>query len=169
MSQLIILDLSGNVIESIRADDLTAYPSLRQFIAVGNGISDIHEDAFKSLSTLQHLDFEDNELKEMIVLPESVLHLNLARNKLANIPASVANLKKLVYANFSHNKIDSNTPFSLQTESLETLDLSSNNLDTVPMKIIQSSYSNILFLHLSNNQIAVLQPSQFQNLTKLSK
>jgi Leucine-rich repeat (LRR) protein len=169
LNQLIILDLSGNVIESIGPNDLTRYPFLRQFFLIGNAISDIHEDAFKSLPSLQHLDFEDNELKEVIVLPESLLHLNLARNKLANIPASVANLRKLVYANFSNNKIDSNTPFSLQSETLETFDLSYNNLDSVPLKIIQSSYSSLLSLHLSNNQIAVLQPSQFQNLTKLSK
>lgn len=164
-----ILDLSGNVIESISADHLAAYPSLRQLFLVGNGLSEIDDDAFKPLKGLQHLDFEDNELTGIVLLPETLLHLNLARNKLANIPGPVANLNKLVFANFSRNRIDSNTPFSLQSESLETIDLSYNNFDTVPLKIIQSSYSSIQSLHLSNNQIAVLQPSQFQNLTKLSK
>uniref|UniRef100_A0AC34R5G5 TIR domain-containing protein n=1 Tax=Panagrolaimus sp. JU765 TaxID=591449 RepID=A0AC34R5G5_9BILA len=169
LPQLIIFDVSANLIESIEANDLTAFPDLRQLSAKDNELLEMDQNAFKFVPTLQHLDLENNQLSELVPFPDGLLHLNLARNRLTMIPVAVANLDKLISLNLSANSIDMNTPFSLLSTSLETVDLSHNKFDAVPLKVVQQSLSSILYLHLDGNQIAVLQPRQFQNLTRLQK
>uniref|UniRef100_A0A7E4VPJ6 TIR domain-containing protein n=1 Tax=Panagrellus redivivus TaxID=6233 RepID=A0A7E4VPJ6_PANRE len=169
LKQLLILDLSNNAIKAFAADDLNAYPALRQLTADGNHLSELHPDAFRLVGVLQRLDLERNDLAQIVELPAGLLHLNLAHNKLTMIPAAVAKLNRLVSLNLKGNSIKDDTPFSLTAESLETLDLSDNKLTAVPLKVFQLSQGSLLYLYLSGNQIAVLQPNGLSNLTRLQK
>lgn len=61
-AQLIYLDLSDNLISSIREYDLVKLPNLLQFKIRSNRLENIHENAFSFITKLQLLDLSSNFL-----------------------------------------------------------------------------------------------------------
>lgn len=125
-------------------------------------------EAFRPLNRILTMDLSNNQLRELPPLPESLLNLNLGNNQLALIPACVANLMSLTTLNVSGNRLDSSTPFSLLSGRLESLDLSNNLLDRIPIAIFKESRETIEHLDLSTNNITQVPSFLFQNFSLLT-
>ncbi|CAD5205815.1 unnamed protein product [Bursaphelenchus okinawaensis] len=167
LEHLILLDVSKNQIRQIDSKDLIAFPVIRQLSAVQNGLDEIAADAFSFTKLLQHLDLEGNLIKTLPVLPESLLYLNLADNRLETIPVTVANLENLVSLNLSHNEIDMKTPFLLFSQVIEILDFSYNRFTTLPTPIFDRSVDTLKTLVLSGNELNSLEIGAFGNYSRL--
>lgn len=104
-----------------------------------------------------------------ILILDSLLHINLAQNKLTTIPATVANLLSLISLNISENLIDSKTPFSLLSNSIETIDLSKNQFTEIPLRLVRESMDTILKLNLASNAIDQIKPFELQNFSHIKE
>ncbi|KAI1711718.1 leucine rich repeat domain-containing protein [Ditylenchus destructor] len=169
LDHLIILDLSHNKIRHISSNDFQPFPALRQLSLSYNGIRGLEIEAFKPIDLCQQLDLDHNHLREMVPLPDSLFHLSLAANQLPVVPSTVANLGRLLSLDLSNNHIDSSTPFSLLSTSIEVLDLSKNRLENVPIRLFKESMETMLRLNLSGNEILEVEPYLFQNFTNLKE
>lgn len=167
LSKLIIVDLSHNKIASLGVADLLMFPSVRQMSLAHNHINFVHENAFAANGLVQQLDFENNKVDGIPSLPDTLIHVNLARNLLKNVPKSVADLPKLVSLNLSHNEIDHKTTYSLKTLELEILDLSHNKFGQMPTDFVRESISALVHVDLNHNTVSDLHPFDLANCTKL--
>uniref|UniRef100_A0A915BPQ3 Uncharacterized protein n=1 Tax=Parascaris univalens TaxID=6257 RepID=A0A915BPQ3_PARUN len=165
--QLVIVDFSHNRIQSISSSDLTSLVAIRQLSFAHNQIGHIHREAFQSNRLLRHLDLEGNRIQEMPLIPESVIHLNAACNRLSIIPATVANLQNLISLNMSSNNIDASTPFPLSRSEIEVLDLSYNRFESIPTSLIDNCSPTLTHLSLCFNRIEQIPTHTFSNFTRL--
>ncbi|CAD5207748.1 unnamed protein product [Bursaphelenchus xylophilus] len=167
LEHLILLDVSKNRIRQIDSKDLVAFPVIRQLSATRNGLDEIAADAFLPTKLLQHLDLEGNLIRALPALPDSLLYLNLADNRLETIPVTVANLENLVSLNFSRNEIDMRTPFQLFSQVIEILDFSYNRFNTLPTAVFERSVDTLKTLILVGNEISTLEIGGFGNYSRL--
>lgn len=93
--------------------------------------------------------------------------MNLAHNRLKLIPATVSNLIYLTTLNISGNSLDSNSPFSLLSNIIGSLDISNNLLNNIPTRLFKESSEALVILNLSGNNIREIDPYNFQNFTNL--
>ncbi|XP_054014621.1 toll-like receptor Tollo [Hylaeus anthracinus] len=114
---------------------------------------ELHRDALRGLTSLQHLDLADNNLwtlpSELLCPVQSLSSLNLTRNKLQDI----------VSLGFS-DWVESCTP------SLEVLDLSNNDLGELPDRTL-SNLHGLTSLKLQDNAIAAVGDHALAGLTAL--
>lgn len=114
---------------------------------------ELHRDALRGLTNLQHLDFADNNLwtlpSELLCPVQSLTSLNLTRNKLQDI----------VSLGFS-DWVEACTP------NLETLDVSNNDLSALPDRAL-SSLRTLSTLNLQENVIAAVGDHALAGLTNL--
>ncbi|XP_043260717.1 toll-like receptor Tollo [Colletes gigas] len=114
---------------------------------------ELHRDALRGLTSLQHLDLADNNLwtlpSELLCPVQSLSSLNLTRNKLQDI----------VSLGFS-DWVESCTP------SLEVLDLSNNDLSELPDRTLSNLHS-LTSLKLQDNAIAAVGDHALSGLTAL--
>lgn len=108
-------------------------------------------------------------MKIIVLISDNLLHINLAKNQLNIIPATIANLPSLVSLNLSENFIDSSTPFSLLSAAIEMLDLSRNHLTHIPQRLAKESIETIVALNLAENNLAEIELFSFQNFTHLQE
>lgn len=127
-NQLIIVDFSHNRLEGLGAE-LHVLPSVRQLSLSNNRIKSIEKEALLKCPLLQQLELNNNFLEDVENLPgtmrflcgfffipifppvvETLIHINLASNRLKVIPQSVAGLQHLVSFNVSDNSIDESSP-----------------------------------------------------------
>lgn len=165
---LVMLDLSRNRINVLRRSDLKALGMVRVVSLAENRLETIDNGVFDDAINVQELDLQRNKLREIRHLPAKLLGLNLAQNQLTIVPKALAAQQHLVSLNLSANRIDSNTPFLLNSRQLEHLDLSNNAFQKVPSGLIQNA-TNLLSLRLDNNQIDALDDSAFARLTNLDQ
>ncbi|VDM47817.1 unnamed protein product [Toxocara canis] len=165
--QLVIVDFSHNRLQSISSSDLLPLVAIRQISFAHNQIEHIHREAFQANNLLQHLDLEWNRIQEMPIIPDSVIYLNAANNRLSIIPATVANLPSLISLNLSANSIDASTPFPLAGSELEVLDLSYNRFESIPMPLIDNCSPTLAHLNMRSNRIEQIPPNTFINFTRL--
>ncbi|XP_076170370.1 toll-like receptor Tollo [Ptiloglossa arizonensis] len=114
---------------------------------------ELHRDALRGLTSLQHLDLAENNLwtlpSELLCPVQSLSSLNLTRNKLQDI----------VSLGFS-DWVESCTP------SLEVLDLSGNDLSELPDRTL-SNLQSLTVLKLQDNAIAVVGDHALAGLNAL--
>ncbi|VDK28599.1 unnamed protein product [Gongylonema pulchrum] len=165
--QLIIYDLSDNRIRTIASDDLKQLVAVRQLLIANNQIENINRQALSACALLQYLHLGNNSIEEIPALPETLISVNAATNRLSIIPQAIANLPNLLSLNLSGNAIDANTPFPVISPALQTADLSHNRLEFIPENLFSSSSQQLRHLLLSYNRITQLEPAFFQNYSQL--
>ncbi|GMR35015.1 hypothetical protein PMAYCL1PPCAC_05210, partial [Pristionchus mayeri] len=162
-ANVIILDLSRNRISELLASTLDIFPAVRQLFISLNSISSVHSLSFNRTTLLQQLDVEGNSLTSIGVLPETIVSLNGAYNSFSTLPPSILRLPNLVFFNMSHNALGSPIS-SLQSDHLETLDLSFNGLSEIPAMASNRTESTLVHFDISHNKIASIEKEDLEQL-----
>jgi len=151
------LCLSFNNLTSFPSSNLARLSTLRHLELNDNLLTEVPESLQELSSRLQTLDVSRNFLSSVshIVKLESLTSLNLARNQLTEVPQALGYLASLVTLNLSHNFLSS-LPRSIgELATLESLDISHNyiaSLDDVNIARLPS----ITYLDLSYNRLSTL-------------
>lgn len=165
--QLIIVDLSHNRIHAVGSSDLVPLVAVRQLSLANNLIEHMDRESLQACTLLQQLHLENNRVQEVPLMPDTMIHLNVANNQLNIIPSTVAKLPNLISLNLSGNSIDASSPFPISSPLLEVLDLSKNRFETVPLLLFENSGSRMKQLVLSSNRISLLSANLFRNFSHL--
>ncbi|GAB6030677.1 hypothetical protein CHUAL_007532 [Chamberlinius hualienensis] len=140
---------------------------------IDNLFDEITDNDFPAFPTLKVLNFQGCNLKNIQPLAfqwmTNLLHLNLARNRLTELPEAIKVLKKLETLNVSSNRI-LNGYFILSTDLLDqmillkTLDLSNMSLLVLGNGTLVTTnvLPSLLTLNLSRNSLHSF-PKQFNN------
>ncbi len=102
-----------------------------------------------------------------IVNDYHIIELNVIRTKLAELPASIENLKHLTSLNLKFNQLSQLHPNICNLTNIENLSLDGNQLKSLPLKF--GNLQKLIKLSLNDNQITRL-PESFGdlNLQKLT-
>jgi Leucine-rich repeat (LRR) protein len=103
-------------------------------------------------------------LQEALDNPEKVYKLSLRKQKIAAIPAEIAQLKNLQWLDLSRNKLSDFPEAVCSIPSLEYLNLSRNKIEMIPKNI--GEMKNLKELHLQKNKLMYL-PAQIGGLSSL--
>ncbi|XP_042262264.1 opticin isoform X1 [Thunnus albacares] len=128
-----------NKIRHLKNTDFINLNKLQSIDLTGNQISEMDEDAFRSLLHLQQLLLADNNLQMIPELPITMKRIDLRNNRLIS-----QGMHTEVFKDMSQ---------------LEFLYLSNNNLDYIPTPLPLS----LRVLHLQNNNIQSLHEDTFCN------
>ncbi|XP_056413804.1 opticin isoform X2 [Hyla sarda] len=126
-----------NKISHIRAQNFAGLDKLKYVDLSSNFLSEIDDDAFHLLPSLQELILSENQLRRLPELPSSLVRLNVQYNQLQSSGIQTESFKDLSHLHFLY--------------------LSNNKLDYVPLPLPASLRS----LHLQNNNIQVLHKDTF--------
>ncbi|XP_037079037.1 LOW QUALITY PROTEIN: toll-like receptor Tollo [Pollicipes pollicipes] len=165
------LDLSANVIRSVRARSFAKHAALQRLFLADNRIERLSEASLVGVGELQLLDISGNRL---VTLPDAVLAsvgqlrlLRLQRNRLAVLPPpAFAGLEQLVSLNLSDNELTSPGEFAGLLRLLQ-LDLSRNRL--VDLTPGFRELSSLQLLDLSHNQLTRLAVGSIVDLANLAE
>lgn len=121
------------------------------------------------------LDFRDNNIsfvwKDSWLVYPSVEYLNLKGNRLTDlIPESFEGLSRLKYLFLSHNSIRFIADYMFQpTTEIELIDISNNKLFAIQRDLFRTKHGLrfLKVLDLSNNNILVLGPGAFSQLSSI--
>lgn len=102
---------------------------------------------------------------ELFKKTPNIVYLNICKNNLFQLPQEINNLKKLVILNAHGNSIRLLTLKFSKMPCLKIVDLHSNNIETIPDDIWESSLSS---LNLSGNRISEF-PQYISNNFKTKK
>ncbi|CAB3402539.1 unnamed protein product [Caenorhabditis bovis] len=160
------LDMSGIGLKMLK---LSRYCPARTIYSRNNLISSIFVESI----AIEALHLDGNMFSEFPVPPPGVeldqLHtLSLSCNMLTSLPPhSLVGYPNLQHFDISHNQISEIDPMAFPTIGLGliSLDMSSNQLSTLPHPILPS----LLLLDLSSNTIATLDPHFFTGLPMLQQ
>ncbi|XP_050951688.1 podocan isoform X1 [Labeo rohita] len=153
---LVSADFAANQLTKIFPNTFGQKPALKSVYLHNNKLTDagLPENMFNGSDNLEILIMSSNFLRYVPKgLPTALFRLHLKNNKLEKIPAgafdNLFHLRELyLQNNFLSNDGMDNETFS-QLNSLEYLDLSNNNLSTVPLGLPR----NLILLHLEKNSI----------------
>ncbi|CAD5111702.1 DgyrCDS993 [Dimorphilus gyrociliatus] len=159
VSILKVLDLSHNRLTDINGISRNTY--LERIFLSYNNITKLNSLAFDSMMYLKEITLDHNQLQTIVEKTFYLLlfleRIDLSSNRISTIEYRAIDFcDKLMYANFSHNKIssliDENDKFVLESlqRSLTTLDLSNNKLGTIPD--FRRDFTKLTDLKLLNNQ-----------------
>uniref|UniRef100_A0A8D8S4Y6 Protein flightless-1 n=1 Tax=Cacopsylla melanoneura TaxID=428564 RepID=A0A8D8S4Y6_9HEMI len=132
-------------------------------------LSQIPEELGK-LQKLEHLSIVNNNLEKLfgeLTELQCLRTLNLRYNKIKNsgIPVDLFHLEDLTTLDLSHNNIKSIPDALENAKSLLVLNLSHNTINNIPNSLFMN-LTDLLFLDLSNNNLEALPP-QMRRLTML--
>lgn len=177
------IEMNDNLIREIPVGVFQGLPPLKVLYLHNNQISNLHEGLFQGLQWLESLSLYNNSITTLnpgVFQDLTALYsLFLSRNQIASVPLGVfqGSLSSqgpmgLRMLGLSNNKISVLPAGVFQgLRHLEALDLSSNQLTTLPKNMIQStaqyksSYPPTLLL--SNNSISVLPAGVFRGFRGL--
>lgn len=131
---------------------------------------ELHPDTFGGLSELRRLNLADNNIWTMpsgIFCPlYSLKYLNLSKNHINEV--SQTGFSESYANNYKSDNgyLVSTQPTALCNTGLEQLDLSYNNLISIPNNCF-AALRSLNFLHLDSNQLTILDDNSFQGLEKL--
>lgn len=170
---LSVLNLRGNLLDELHNHVFSTLPKLEELNLGQNRIARINQEAFAGLQNLRILHLDDNEL---IFIPSdafppliSLAQLHLGINAITSIQsaafANLINLSKLDLrgAGLSNLSIDA---FTGLEASMQTLDLSDNQLQRIPTEEL-SSLVKLEELSIGQNQFHVVTAGAFNGLSKL--
>lgn len=159
LKNLKYLDLSFN--EIVNLNYLSYFINLKCLNLSNNFISSISStNTLKALKYLEEINLSNNRLSNELILsyfPETIKDLNLSSNNLPSLKYFSNSIKSL---KLSQNKI-----YDLQNieiskfQSIEELDLSSNNISTDLTILL--NLNNLKSLNLSSNRIDILDELSF--------
>jgi len=95
---------------------------------------------------------------------KTVLHIDLSKNKLSELPEEILNFPKLTSLNLDKNKLKSLPQWMGEFQNLEHLSASKNKFETFPDVILE--LKNLRTLKLGDNMIDAI-PIDIDNLEKL--
>jgi Leucine-rich repeat (LRR) protein len=133
----------------------SASPCIETLDLSNNSLSTFPSLVQSAPSCLTFLNLEKNVFSSNSIFPalsatqSAGVHLNLAKNALASVPASMCSIESIETLDLSVNGIDLWPAFCLENSSLISLDLSHNQLTQVPSVIDQ--YTQLQRLNLSHN------------------
>ncbi|MBV98314.1 Nephrocan, partial [Eschrichtius robustus] len=156
------LVLDSNNIESVNGP--LALPHLKHLSMENNKLHLIPASFFTSLQSLQFLSFSSNFLTKIpINLPKSLLSLKMERNRLKVVSfRDMRHLENLSHLYLSENSLSSIDGAQLLA-NLTTLELSQNQLQTLPLRLP----ARLQKLDISNNLIQKVTAQDFQDLRDL--
>lgn len=131
------LALDANIIKTVDDEDFANLPKLKTLDLSHNEIESVSETAFQNSSQLQYIDMSHNkinELKSDTFLGTIRLNLDLSHNNLSFMSKGIFERPKVMM--------------------LQSLDLSHNMFEKVPVDVLQSQYFFLDTLKISHNQIS---------------
>ncbi|MCP9265422.1 Leucine-rich repeats and immunoglobulin-like domains protein 3 [Dirofilaria immitis] len=166
------VDLSNNLLKTLRSDTFMMLQSLRILRLSRNKIETIEKSAFQGLFALRLLDLSRNRLSVLHAMTFSSLtslqNLSLARNMLGTLEdGTFWGLEQLQRLNVAENQLKAVTGGWLYgMHSLLALDLSSNNVAWIDSSA-WSLCSTLQWLDLSSNRLRTLPSLLFKKLSRL--
>ena len=173
LAAISILDLSGQHIRALRANDFAGMSGLTVLNLRETDVESLEAGVFDPLPDLITLDLHGNQLES---LPGGVFDvlsqlttLRLSNNLLRGLPAGVFDyLSALTTLDLSNNNLSALPPGVFDhLSSLTTLDLSNNALTALPAGLFDA-LSNLTTLDLSNNTLTALPVGIFDVLSNLT-
>lgn len=173
LTELVILDLSYNILKSIPDGIFASLESLKILYLNNNQLSELYPYAFSGLSRLQSLDLSNNRISH---LPEQIfqqssdiLELYLQNNSLSSLtPRVFHGLRQLVGLNLSYNLLEDviSSETLADLSRLNNLDLNHNNFQVVTVTNFHLIRS-LQILYLSYNNIRNISDNAFSSLRNL--
>src|SRR6218665_1903046 len=148
------LHFEDNNIRNIFSNDMTGLGSLEKLFLCRNVISSIQSDAFNVLTNLKYLNLDGNpllKLEHRSLLSNSIEFMSLARTGL-----------------FLEPQYSSNNPLTINN-SMSSLDLSGNNLNSHQLSGFVKYYKALRTLDVNQNKLEILTIETFQNLPSLEE
>lgn len=170
-TQLTVLDLHNNLIESLEPTVFEGLSNLKQLYLYGNSLNRIKSDTFNSLSKLELLTLDDNKIgvleARLFEGLASLKQLGLSGNRLAQIKSGAfKSLSKLEILRLSDNQIKVLDPNGFEgLVSLKELWLDGNKLSRI--NDVFKSLTQLEEVALNYNQIGEIDPVLFEGLTNL--
>lgn len=168
-STILSLDLSYNLIESINS--VFDESSIKNLNLSYNKIKEVNSNSFQNVKTLISLDLSGNQNIELKTGGFRTCHnlnnLNVASCNMSTlIPDALKGLNSLKVLNFSCNSFQTlhSDTFKHLTQ-IEQIDLRYNQLTVVPSMLFSSL--PICSVNLSGNNLSIIEPQAFYNLSKL--
>lgn len=173
LPELLVLDLSQNILKSIPDGIFSSLVNLKILYLNNNQLSELYPYAFSGLSRLQSLDLSNNRISH---LPEQIfqqssdiLELYLQNNSLSSLtPRAFQGLRQLVGLNLSYNSLENviSSETLADLSRLLVLDLNHNRFQAVTetnFKLMRS----LQILYLSYNAIHNISDNSFSSLRNL--
>ncbi|XP_061930203.1 chaoptin isoform X4 [Apis cerana] len=134
------LNLSGNELKSVDEFAFSQLIRLRALNLAANRIESLNELAFHNSTQLQLLDLSGNDIEALSERTmEGLLrleHLNLRNNRLTSLPETI----------FDPTRV----------RSVESIDLSGNRLNEIPIRSLQRQTASLSSLNLARNKMVEL-------------
>ncbi|KAM6938157.1 podocan isoform 1-T3 [Lycodopsis pacificus] len=170
--RLVLLHLEKNSINSIPGDALTSVRNLEYLLLHNNKLRSrsIHPTAFQGLKKLHTLHMYNNLLERVPRgLPKRAKTLMMLHNFITELSRNdLSLLYSLTELNLSYNKLTSpkvHREAFRKLRILETLNLSGNNLQSMPLGLPRS----LQVLEIKNNQLNSIPDGALTDMKKLQK
>ncbi|KRZ77355.1 Leucine-rich repeat-containing protein egg-6 [Trichinella papuae] len=172
-SNLELLDLSGNQLIQVPAQNLRSFQKLRMLDLSDNFIDKIPNLQFMNMPELRDLRLGGNKIAE--VMPLAFMNipklevLNLTRNTIATMETNpIQQFENLEILDLSWNKLNRLKASSFKDlAKLKELHLQNNEIDIVETMAV-SDNSELRMINLANNKIKELYKNAFDQLPQLN-
>jgi Leucine-rich repeat (LRR) protein len=162
--------LTGNRIESLERENFANLDMLQTVVLTMNRLNTIHTKAFYRLTNLVAISADKNKLttieKEAFWHLPALTKLDLQNNLLTDFSlASLTNVSlvtTLLSLNLSHNLLTTISSRSMEPLYTKTVDLSHNQLEELPLNILQTAGPYLRELHMQSNKLKSLGTSAFR-------
>lgn len=170
LSNLTLLDISGNSIDDEEVEDLASLPFtsvIKELYLDSTGLTRIPD--FFNMTSLLKLFLERSQIKNSTasLLPRSVTTLYLVSNDLTAVPYDIDDLRNLLIVNLALNAI-TDVSFDMFPTRLISLDLSQNQLTKIT-KATSADHSLLETLYLHHNPLTEIASTAFKNLVFLTQ
>ncbi|PRP75306.1 tyrosine-protein kinase Fer-like [Planoprotostelium fungivorum] len=147
------LNLSQNQLSGDLPDLFTRFPNMSQLFMRHNDFTGNIPRSLSKLKHLLHIDLSNNHLIGSVPVASSphVSTVNMANNLITGYVVYIDTHSQLNHLNLSGNRM-SGTIRAASSNTLTSLDLSRNNLSTLPQATI-SSFLQLRHLNLSRNRL----------------
>lgn len=170
------LDLKGNKINDIELGIFDPLSNLKFIDLSSNDLKgkNLNPYIFDQSPRITFIDFSRNDMTEtpeiLLKAFQSLEFLNLDRTFLKDVPqfAIKQNLRTLKHLILSTNQISAldNAAIFINLDSLEILDLSYNDIETINGDVLQP-LKNLKKFVLGNNKLKVIPDNLFRNMPRL--